>query len=57
MSADIFDHAEDDDCWNCGDEGYTVNSCIEDCCCCLDPEEEHGITACPYCTAGKAFKS
>ena len=46
------DQPEDDDddtCWQCEGEGYLVNSCIEDCCCCLDPEEEHGTSECGIC--------
>lgn len=26
------------ECWNC-DEGYSGHDCGEDCCCCLDPED------------------
>lgn len=26
------------DCYNC-DEGYSHHDCGEDCCCCLDPED------------------
>lgn len=49
--AEIFDYIDDldDECWNCGGEGYTLNDCFEDTCCCADPETEHGITRCPYC--------
>ncbi|MDD5207017.1 MAG: hypothetical protein PHS17_16450 [Desulfobacterales bacterium] len=27
------------ECWNCGGEGVDGHDCGEDCCCCLDPEE------------------
>lgn len=39
----------DDLCWNCGGEGYVLNDCDEDTCCCLDPEESHGYSLCPFC--------
>ena len=31
--------AEDDECYECGGEGYIVADCFEDSCCCADPEE------------------
>jgi hypothetical protein len=27
------------ECWDCGGEAYTHHDCGEDCCCCLDPED------------------
>ena len=27
------------DCWKCGGEGTTGHDCGEDCCCCLEPED------------------
>lgn len=27
------------ECWNCGGEGYSYHDCGEDCCCCLNPED------------------
>ena len=42
----------DDPCWNCGGEGYVLNDCFEDTCCCLDPEEEHGYSPCPIRKGG-----
>lgn len=27
------------DCYNCGGEGFSYHDCGEDCCCCLDPED------------------
>lgn len=27
------------DCWNCGGEGYSHHDCGEDCCACLEPED------------------
>ena len=27
------------DCWDCGGECFTYHDCGEDCCCCLDPED------------------
>lgn len=28
-----------EECWNCGGERFSGHDCGEDCCCCLDPEE------------------
>ena len=39
----------DQECWNCGGEGAVENSCLEDSCCCVDPEEEHGSSICGAC--------
>lgn len=27
------------DCYNCAGEGFSHHDCGEDCCCCLDPED------------------
>lgn len=43
---------EDDECPECGGEGYITAECFEDTCCCADPDEEHGLIACPLCRAG-----
>lgn len=40
---------DDDTCWQCGGEGYVVNDCFEDTCCCADPETEHGVRTCDIC--------
>ena len=45
---DDFD-PEDDDCYECGGEGWIVDDCFEDTCCCADPDCEHGIIPCPLC--------
>lgn len=46
------------DCYNCGGEGYSHHDCGEDCCCCLEPEDnvvcdicrgEGGYRLCPSC--------
>jgi len=46
------------DCWNCGGEGFSYHDCGEDCCCCLNPEDNvecdicdvnGGWWACPMC--------
>lgn len=39
----------DQDCYECGGEGWITDDCFEDTCCCLDPDEEHGIIPCPRC--------
>ena len=38
-----------EDCPYCDGEGFIVMGCIEDSCCCVDQEEEHGVMECPYC--------
>ena len=44
-------------CWDCGGEGG-YHDCMDDCCCCLDPEDnrdcatchgEGGYLVCPEC--------
>lgn len=46
------------DCYNCGGEGFSDHDCGEDCCCCLNPEDNvecdicdgnGGWWACPTC--------
>jgi len=39
---------EEDEC-ECGGDGWIVGDCIEDSCCCADPELEHGLYPCPLC--------
>lgn len=46
------DRPEEDDlgpCEECGDEGWILDDCFEDTCCCADPETQHGIIPCPMC--------
>ncbi len=40
IDALMDDHDQNDDCWNCGGDGYIEGDCTcgEDCCCCLEPE-------------------
>lgn len=45
----MFDDELDDLCSECDGEGYVLNDCFEDTCCCLDPEQEHGYSPCPLC--------
>lgn len=45
---DDFD-PEDDDCYECGGEGWIVDDCFEDTYCCADPEWDHGVIPCPVC--------
>lgn len=40
---------DDDECPQCGGEGYVDNECFEDTCCCADPIKEHGFRPCPLC--------
>ena len=30
---------EFEECWNCGGTKFSYHDCGEDCCCCLDPED------------------
>lgn len=39
----------EEDCYECGGEGFIVDDCFEDTCCCADPDTEHGIIPCPQC--------
>ena len=48
------------ECYNC-EEGYSSHDCGEDCCCCLEPENNvtcdicdgnGGWWACPMCSPG-----
>lgn len=36
-------------CWRCGGDGIIIADCIEDSCCCVDHEEEHGEEPCYNC--------
>ena len=40
---------EFDTCPDCDDEGFIVAGCIEDTCCCSDPELDHEWIPCPRC--------
>lgn len=41
---------EFDTCPDCDDEGFIVAGCIEDTCCCSDPELDHEWIPCPLCS-------
>jgi hypothetical protein len=41
-----------EECEHCGGEGVTSHDCGEDCCCCLDPEDN---VACGACGGSGAF--
>jgi hypothetical protein len=43
----------DEVCGDCGGDGYVLNDCFEDTCCCADPESEHGLSVCPTCKGGR----
>ncbi len=34
------------ECENCGGEGFVGHDCGEDCCCCLDPEDNVPCDVC-----------
>ena len=49
------------ECYNCDEDGYSYHDCGEDCCCCLNPENNvecdicdgnGGWWACPMCEPG-----
>ena len=39
----------EEDCYECEGEGFVLNECFEDTCCCADPELQHGYRICPVC--------
>ena len=41
------------DCYNCGGEGYSDHDCGEDCCCCLNPENN---VTCDICEGEGDYK-
>ena len=52
---DAMQDGADDECSECGGEGWIVDDCFEDTCCCADPETEHDIIPCPVCNAKGAL--
>lgn len=46
MSAESTDDDFDEECGECGGEGWILGDCFEDTCCCADPESEHGWIRC-----------
>ena len=49
-SDDAIDHYDDDgpECPNCGGTGYSSHDCGEDCCACVDPQDN---VRCDWCRA------
>ena len=45
----LDDDGQDIDCPECGGEGFIVDDCDEDTCCCADPSASHGLIPCPLC--------
>ena len=46
----MIDYEDDDDeCYECGGEGWIEDQCFEDTCCCADPAASHGLIPCPLC--------
>ena|ERR1017187_741416 len=43
----------EEECGTCAGEGYVLDDCFEDTCCCADPETQHGHSKCPDCERGK----
>lgn len=46
---DINEDSADEECYECGGEGFVLDDCFEDTCCCADPETEHDVIPCPVC--------
>lgn len=46
---DVVAYEDDEDCYECGGEGFVLRDCFEDTCCCADPESSHGYKLCPVC--------
>lgn len=40
----------DEDCQHCGGDGFILQDCFDDTCCCADPEASHGYLPCQFCT-------
>jgi hypothetical protein len=38
-----------EDCLECGGEGWILDGCFEDTCCCADPENDHVYLPCSRC--------
>ena len=43
------DGPEDDECWDCGGDGYILAYCGEDSCCCAEPDMDHDLIMCRTC--------
>ncbi len=41
-----------EECENCGGEGVSGHDCGEDCCCCIDPEDN---VPCDYCDGAGGY--
>jgi hypothetical protein len=39
----------DDGCYECGGEGWILDECFEDTCCCANPDAQHDYIPCPVC--------
>lgn len=50
MDVEGDDWDNDGCCFNCGGDGFVVGECFEDSCCCANPELDHDLSPCPYCT-------
>lgn len=46
--SEVFDDLES--CPDCDGEGFILDECFEDTCCCAEPELEHDIIPCPTCS-------
>lgn len=45
-----YDPDPDEECYQCGGEGWITGECFEDTCCCANPEEDHDMIPCPVCS-------
>lgn len=39
-----------EECYECGGEGFIIDECFEDSCCCEDPASDHDVIPCPVCS-------
>ena len=50
----VLDPDDYEECYECGGEGFVLNDCFEDTCCCADPETSHGFRPCSLCGTRKS---
>jgi hypothetical protein len=42
-------YEDEEECGECGGEGWITADCFEDTCCCAYPDLQHGVIPCPVC--------
>lgn len=45
-----LDEDDTDECPFCGGDGYVLDDCFDDACCCIDPETQHDLVECNVCS-------